>query len=132
MDLGVDDDDNRPGANDLRAMAAQTGVKVGDILLSFCGDVRGVDFSKRTLRASCGEYSKMWGCSEGDCYFARMLEGKTEVFSCGSGELFPCEVAKGTAFLRVTPKRFDRVQMERLGKALSDYLESHPTEVEDP
>lgn len=132
MDLGVDDDDHRPGADDLRSQVAQTGVKAGDILLSFCGNVRGVDFSKRTLRASCGEYSKMWGSSEGDCYFARMREGKPEVFSCDSGELFQCEVAIGTAFLRVAPRRFDRAQMDCLGKALSDYLKSHPTAADDP
>ena len=126
LNLGVDDDDHRPGADDLRSKAAQAGVKAGDVLLSFCGDVRGTDLSKRMLRESCEEYSKGWENSDGDCWFARMRDGTPEVFSCGSGELFQCEVASGTAFLRVAPRRFSQTQMNGFAKALSDFLESHP------
>ncbi len=128
LNLGVDDDDHRPGADDLRSKAAHTGVEAGDILLSFCGNVRGEDFSKRTMRESCEEYSKWWKCADGDCWFARMRDGKPEVYSCGSGELFQCEVASSTAFLRVLPKPFGKTEMAKISEALSAALQSNSDE----
>ena len=119
MDIGVDDGDTRPSADDMRAKAAGTGVKPGDILVSFCGDVDDVDFTKRTLRESCREYARNWKNSEGDCWFARMGEDGVTVFKCDSGSLFQCEVAWGTAFLRVAPKAFGKADMDRIGNAFS-------------
>lgn len=119
MDIGVDDDDKRPSADDMRAQAAGTGVKPGDILLSFCGEVDDVDFTKRTLRESCREYARNWKNSDGTCWFARMGEDGVTVFQCDSGSLFQCEVAWDTAFLRVAPKAFSKADMDRIGNAFS-------------
>lgn len=93
---------------------AGSGVEPGDICLSW-GTFN--PEAPETLREAWLAFLGHDAGDEEPFWFARDRDGKTEVFSCGMGELFECAAALGTFGLELRPAAFRKEDAERIRAA---------------